>query len=85
MTLLFTNGIINGNKEMLKSTEKVVQNLICGGRILKKFIKMFSPLMFALMIAVSAVIIPSSAASVKLNKNSVKLITGSSTMLNAVP
>lgn len=52
---------------------------------MKKFIKMFSPLMFALMIAVSAVIIPSSAASVKLNKNSVTLITGSPSMLKAVP
>lgn len=85
MTLLFTNGIINGNKEMLKSTEKAVQNLICGDRIMGEITKIFSSLMFALMIAVSAVIIPSSAASVKLNKNSVTFITGSSTILKAVP
>lgn len=48
---------------------------------MKKFIKMFSSLMLALMIAVSAVIIPSSAASVKLNKKSITLITGTSTTL----
>lgn len=48
---------------------------------MKKFIKMFSSLMLALMIAVSAVIIPSSAASVKLNKKSITLITGNSTTL----
>lgn len=58
-----------------------MQNLICGGRIMKKFIKMFSSLMLAFMIAVSAVIIPSSAASVKLNKKSITLITDSSTTL----
>lgn len=48
---------------------------------MKKFIKMFSSLVLALMIAVSAVIIPSSAASVKLNKKSISLITGTSTTL----
>lgn len=52
-----------------------------GGRKMKRFIKMFSSLMLALMIAVSAVIIPSSAASVKLNKKSITLITGTSTTL----
>lgn len=48
---------------------------------MKKFVKMFSSLMLALMIAVSAVVIPSAAASVKLNKKSVSLITGTSTTL----
>lgn len=48
---------------------------------MKKFIKMFSSLMLALMIAVSAAIIPSSAASVGLNKKSITLITGTSTTL----
>ncbi len=52
-----------------------------GGRKMKRFIKMFSSLMLALMIAVSAVIIPSSAASVKLSKKSITLITGTSTTL----
>lgn len=52
-----------------------------GGRKMKRFIKMFSSLMLALMIAVSAVIIPSAAASVKLNKKSITLITGASTTL----
>ena len=52
---------------------------------MEEITKIFSSLMFALMIAVSTVIIPSSAASVKLNKNSVTFITGSSTMLKAVP
>ena len=48
---------------------------------MKRFIKMFSSLMLALMIAVSAVIIPSAAASVKLSKKSITLITGTSTTL----
>lgn len=48
---------------------------------MKRFVKMFSSLVLALMIALSTVVIPSSAATVKLNKKSISLITGTSTTL----
>lgn len=48
---------------------------------MKKFVKMFSSLVLALMITLSTVVIPSSAAAVKLNKKSISLITGTSTTL----
>lgn len=51
---------------------------------MKSFFRMFSSLFLALVIAVSVVVIPSAAASVKLNKKAVKLIAGDTITLKLV-